>query len=507
MKDSSNTTKQNRSEVPEFATLPLDSFHLQSKLIIPLRRSEKLDYTTENEIMYVSEIKVSETIPTTVRIIFLILLSVIPTGLSYHIYSITTLQDQIESSLGISETSYNLIIALTIAPSVILPFFLGGLIDKIGSSLGLTIGTLIFFFGDTIILYAFYLNSLYAVYVGCLFIGLGIDVTFISHIKMIQKWFRGKHLSLALGFIATIASITSVVANIVAPLLYNVGEGKGLILVPIGVQCLVSLLSVVMAGVLFFFDGKYNHIFVQNALVETNKTVELKVVKHFPQTFWFIATAAVCGYSTIMGTNFISYKFLQEKFNLSPNTAGIIRTIPQFVVLFLSPIMGKITDLYGKKLNLLMAAYLILWSTLMMSAFFPSTSNLIELCTVFVLQGIFSSIHRVCPFAAMMLIIKTQHMGVASGLYCWFNGVMLSAVMFADRLVIAATETDRDHGYFWVFLLLAVFPTVAFGLILYAKIKDSEKGSVLEEVPSKIRASIFARGGSFKTTHPQSEEK
>ena len=471
--------------------------HLNPHSAHNLSRSERQQsYRMENEEMFLSETKATTSISGLTRTIFLILVSSILNGYYYHLSNLSTLQSQIESTLNISEASYGFFATLTAAPSAIVPIFFGGLIDKIGAATGLVIGTCLLAIGDGIVLLGFNFHSVYLIYAGCLSFGFGTDITVISQIKILQKWFRGKDLSLALGVSAAIGYIMTVVASILGPVFYRLGANGGSLMIPIFIQFAVTVCSFIISGFTWIIDKRNDHVFKQNQLIETSEKINFRVILSFPKIYWYMAFAGVLGYSAYMGTSIISSKFLETRFGFSNDKAGVIRTIPQWVVLALSTPMGKFTDVFGKKIFLFFIAQTALCASLITSAFLPDDSTMYVVGSMFVVQGFFAALNTIIPYASMMLVIKTQNVGIAYGFYCWMIGIILGSITLLDGVIIDATVSDSRHGYFWIFIFLAVFPALSLLFLVLAKKQDNEIGGVLDSDPKKVRASIFARSAT-----------
>lgn len=115
------------------------------------------------------------------------------------------------------ELKFGLLYTLYSAPNVLLPFFGGYLVDRIGvrfclllfSSL-IAIGQLIFSFGVSI-------KNWPIIFLGRVVFGLGGESFTVANSAILANWFKGRELALAFGINLSISKLGSVINNVTSP--------------------------------------------------------------------------------------------------------------------------------------------------------------------------------------------------------------------------------------------------------------------------------------------------
>ena len=141
---------------------------------------------------------------------------------NYYCYdNPAALQSRIETYMGPDNfaVNFSLLYSLYSLPNILLPFFGGFFIDKLGVRVCLltfagciTAGQIIFAFGLSI-------KSWYIMFLGRVIYGLGGESLGVGNSAVLSEWFKGKELAFAFGLNLSVARLGSVMNNNVSPIL------------------------------------------------------------------------------------------------------------------------------------------------------------------------------------------------------------------------------------------------------------------------------------------------
>lgn len=100
---------------------------------------------------------------------------------------------------------------------MILPLFAGILVDKLGFRIGLISYTISMLIGS-LLMYIANIKRNYSLFQwGMVSFGIGSEAMCIILAAYISTWFIGKELAISLGMVPTIAGLSAITANWVAP--------------------------------------------------------------------------------------------------------------------------------------------------------------------------------------------------------------------------------------------------------------------------------------------------
>lgn len=187
---------------------------------------------------------------------------------SYYCFDIpaalkTQLEDQMGSEGDAFEVEFSLLYTLYAAPNVILPFFGGYFVDKLGFRICLLVFSSLIAGGQAIFSFGVSLKSWPVVYLGRLIFGFGGESFSVANAVLLTDWFKGKELALAFGINLAISKLGSVINNVLSPLL---ASSMGIIFA-MWFGTIVCLFSVVCVILTIPIDR------AMDKLIEKNKSV------------------------------------------------------------------------------------------------------------------------------------------------------------------------------------------------------------------------------------------
>ena len=119
------------------------------------------------------------------------------------------------------EFDFGLLYTLYAAPNVVLPFFGGYFVDKLGFRLCLLCFSSLIAIGQAIFSFGVSIKSWPVVYLGRLVFGFGGESFSVANAVLLTDWFKGSELALAFGINLAISKLGSVVNNVLSPELTN----------------------------------------------------------------------------------------------------------------------------------------------------------------------------------------------------------------------------------------------------------------------------------------------
>lgn len=420
--------------------------------------------------------QIADSIKKSIRIFLLLSASLSNVCYFTHTTTTNTLQAQIQQKLAISETQYGLITTCLAIPSVIVPLFLGALIDRLGSRISLLLGSLILVIGDIITFIGAINANLNVVLAGQLIFGLGTDSMVISKVKIMQKWFKGKDFALATGLSVVLIAVCIIAVSSLSPVLFNINNS---LFLPFFVELLFGAFSFGMSALAALIDKKNDNAFEKFHVSEKIEKFSFSALRAMPKLFWYVCMSGVLSYGTYSLMNLISSKFIQVRFGMLDSQSGYLRAIPQLGVLAIPIWLGWLLDRYGKRIHAFTFGVTALMIAFILNATLPNCSGCYTVVAPFILEGIYIGVFGVTFYPMIGLVVKTENVGLAMGTFTWFIGIFGAILSPIDGAIIDATKEGEMHGYSAVFWFLLCFQVICMGLLLLAVKKDLRTGKIL----------------------------
>lgn len=423
----------------------------------------------------------------------------LPAALETQIIDVITTQQ-----MNISIVQYNMFYSFYSFPNIIFPLFGGYLIDKFGakfliiaSSLLITIGQAVFAFGVSI-------NSFPIALLGRAIFGCGGDNLDIAQNIIIISWFTGKELSMAFGLNSAMALFGSSLNDNLEPFIVektNLNTGMLICFL----ACCISFLDTFFLNSL---DGKRNKILgiKGKAEVPECERFRLKDVKEFSLLFWILLLNCVVIDASVYCFWYITSGFYQDRFGYNKVQSSSIMSIVFLVPMVCCPIIGIITDKYGKRTILLIIAALFL-ALFNLACMFTSDSYRPILPIFYLgLLGLGYSIHSTVFWSGLSYAVESKLLGTAYGItYSVSNMGLVIVPIFTGYLQDATTE---ENGYYWVNVTLGTLAMIGAltGTLIYfidigtggiLNSKDPEK-ALKDYTETQTNAESLATYQSFK---------
>jgi len=104
-------------------------------------------------------------------------------------------------------------------PNIILPFFGGMLIDRMGVRFSIFVFSSILILGQLVVVISAYKFEYYSMLVGRCIFGIGSESLNAAQAAIMAHWFRGQEVSLALGLCLSVPKLGSAFNSFLSPMI------------------------------------------------------------------------------------------------------------------------------------------------------------------------------------------------------------------------------------------------------------------------------------------------
>jgi len=163
----------------------------------------------------------------TVRWIVLVLACVMMIGNYYCYDNPSALQSQMKSLMGSKSggvlfgTYFNLLYTVYSIPNMVLPFFGGFFVDKLGCSVCLVVFSAFILAGQIVFAFGSSIKSWPVMLLGRVIFGFGGESITVAQSALLADWFAGGELAFAFGINLSISRLGSVINDVISPALAN----------------------------------------------------------------------------------------------------------------------------------------------------------------------------------------------------------------------------------------------------------------------------------------------
>eukprot|EP01083_Nonionella_stella_P159843 521890_1 len=302
---------------------------------------------------------------------------------SYFTFDLpSSLLKQFTETYSLSLFEFTLFSTIYSFPNIVLPFFGGILVDRVGPANSmilftslLVVGQLVFSFGTLISSGAYTLML-----VGRTILGFGGECLCVASSAFVATLFKGKEVAFAMGLSLSISRLGSVVVFLIMPSIYDsLGLSSAVwfttLLLGSGLVGVVAM-SILSRG----YMKNPDHVEgVEMEIQQPGETVSydleagrdaskiekeekdehrfrLSDIYEFEPIYWVLSASCVIVYATIAPFISIGGGFLQSKYGFGLHEADMYISIPYTISAISTPFIGIIVDRLGKR------AYLLLMS-------------------------------------------------------------------------------------------------------------------------------------------------
>jgi len=226
-------------------------------------------------------------------------------------------------------------------PNVILAFFGGILVDRLGVRFGSFTFCSLVFLGQIMFSFGVQFKQYWLCLFGRFTFGLGGESLTVAQNTYTARWFEGRSLALCFGIVVAFSRIGSSVNFAVTPQLANIG-------VPFAVwfgtiMCCVSFVACLIGATLDWYGEK------RVRQISSDEKISIRHIFAFSIPVWVIFLLCVFFYMAILSFYTVASDIYQNSgFEYSPTKASLFIFIPNFISIFASPTFGFLIDRVGR---------------------------------------------------------------------------------------------------------------------------------------------------------------
>ena len=397
----------------------------------------------------------------------LVMVSVIMFG-SYYVYdSLSPINDNIQTAMGLDNSKFGLLFTFYALPNIFFLLVIAGfLLDKIGVRKAGTFYAFMIRLGSVITSIGAG-NSFVLMLVGRMIFGFGSEATLLVTNKVIARWFKGKELGLAFGLNITVMRLGTVLAlNSSAQIAAKTGAWRW----SVWAGSAVMLVSFVLFMLYIYKDKTID---AESGAGDDEKIV-VKDVFNLKPAFWAVTLLCLTFYSAVFPFTSHAPRFLQTKFGLSAARGGQYTSYIMLASMIFTPILGFLVDRFGHRGKIMMAG-----SLLIVPAHLLLGLTYVHPAVAFILLGISFSLVPAALWPAVPILVREKYLGTAYGIIAWIQNIGLAAFPWLAGRVVDMSGGDYTNMQ-WMFASLG-FAGLVFSVMLLVIDKRDATGL---ELPS-----------------------
>lgn len=387
--------------------------------------------------------------------------------------------------LGISDYNYNLFYAIFAWTNAVVVIGAGVLIDKLGNRVGAILFSFLCLSGTSIFAVGSMLKGTPAMFpvmlLGRLLFGSGNGAVSIVQFRIGAYWFKNKEIALAFGVMLTVSRLGSVL-NFFFTETFKEQFGLTWTLWGGAIMCGLGFISAVIVSTLDSSGVK--QLGDSASQKSASKKMSLLDFKHFSLSYWLLVLTIVFGYNGLIpfiadSSKFIFLKY-GDKFDLNTKTAAYISSAVYFVSMVISPFLGALVDIFGRRGYLTMCCTILTIPVFGVLAF-----TYIHPLIPTIWLGFTYSFLAASTWSAIPLVVPLANMGIAIGIT---NSSQMIGIGFSNLIVgkllgknqgLSNTETLRRWKFVMIFLLANTVTSVLTSLAL--NISDKNRGRTVNK--------------------------
>lgn len=411
-----------------------------------------------------------------------------------------------DGCLGMSDDDYNLLYAIYAWTNALVVIGAGFLIDKLGNRLGVFLFSFLCVLGScTFAAGAFLKGTSYLLPVmllGRLLFGSGNGSLTIVQNRITAYWFKNKELALAFGITLAFSRLGSVLNFFLTQSFKDVHGlpwtlWGGAMLCGLGFICALVVSFLDKMGVRALGD--------EDNLKMQSKKLKVTDIKHFSLSYWLLALAIMFFYNGVFPFVADASKFIHLKYHMDPKVSAYIAGAVYDVSMVLSPFLGGVIDVIGKRGILALLCSLL---TIPLFGLLAFTTVYPLVCTLWL--GVTYSFAAASLWPSIPLVVSQATVGTAMGLTTSIQMIGIGISNLIVGQILGKNDKDQDADqtlrrwkFVMIFLLANSLACVATTTFL--NINDKRKGGILNISRKERQQQEFEK--SIKQKDEDDEEK
>ncbi|CAD8152611.1 unnamed protein product [Paramecium pentaurelia] len=375
------------------------------------------------------------------------------------------LSTEIQNNFNVHQQDINYLYAIYSMPNILLPFFGGIIIDKIGIRSALLIFCSFLIIGQSLCVQGAQTKNFNLLKFGMFFLGVGAEVSLlVTQSTLLTKWFLGKEISLAFGVQLTFIRVGSIIAVNQLPQIYvSYGNSFGACMIYCLAIILITTVSCIIQTIIDFISDKRdsNHYQSQTQLLlEQQKPVSCKDLKEFNYDFYLISISCMCGYCIFLILQLNALRMFQIRYNLTFSYQTLLYSLPYIICIILTPIVGHLIDKVGKRPYFLIVSGCLATSSIIVYSLNVDCSVQNQ-CLNYVLaaqliNGLFFALFAPLIWPCIPICVSSNTQGTGFGVVCSMQNAGLTVFpIIVGRILLNENPINYQHMiYFLGFIAL-----------------------------------------------------
>lgn len=331
-------------------------------------------------------------------------------------------------------------------------------------------------------------TSLTVAYIGCMLFGLGSEIAGVAVTRSIAKWFKGKHMALAMGLQLSIARLGTATSLLIAPMLVVTGaEGHIYTLAETAKPALVGL-GVLAVGLILWaafvaMDSRFDKEAGTSDKVKTAEEDKFRFsdiwkILSNPR-FLMIAILCVTFYCCVIRFKKFGSDILIPLFGVEMSISSLLLAMIPFFTIVFTPLFGALVDKVGKATTWMVTGAGMVLAAHLIITFAPQG----EPIYAYIAIGLLGTGYSLVPSAmwpSVPKIVPERNLGTAYSLIYWVQNLGMWAVPILVGNIInngGSTHAGKVSAALnaeYVFILLGVIAVGVAALLVRSSRKHPE---------------------------------
>ena len=331
-------------------------------------------------------------------------------------------------------------------------------------------------------------TSLTVAYIGCMLFGLGSEIAGVAVTRSIAKWFKGKHMALAMGLQLAIARLGTAMALLIAPVLvnaglknhvYTLGETAKPALVGMGVLAVGLILWAIFVAMDARFDKEAGTTDkVKTAEEDKFRFSDIWKILSNPR-FLMIAILCVTFYCCVIRFKKFGSDILIPLFGVEMNISSLLLAMIPFFTIVFTPLFGALVDKVGKATTWMITGAGMVLAAHLIITFAPQGQPIYAYIAI----GLLGTGYSLVPSAmwpSVPKIVPEKNLGTAYSLIYWVQNLGMWSVPILVGNIInngGATPAGKVSAALnaeYVFILLGVIAVSVAVMLMRASRRHPE---------------------------------
>ena len=333
-------------------------------------------------------------------------------------------------------------------------------------------------------------TSLTVAYIGCMLFGLGSEIAGVAVTRSIAKWFKGRHMALAMGLQLAIARLGTAMALLIAPRLvnaglenhvYTLGETAKPALVGMGVLAVGLILWAMFVAMDARFDKEAGTTDkVKTAEEDKFRFSDIWKILSNPR-FLMIAILCVTFYCCVIRFKKFGSDILIPLFGVEMNISSLLLAMIPFFTIVFTPLFGALVDKVGKATTWMITGAGMVVAAHLIITFAPQGQPIYAYIAI----GLLGTGYSLVPSAmwpSVPKIVPEKNLGTAYSLIYWVQNLgMWSVPILVGNIINKGGTTSSGKisaalNAEYIFILLGVIAVSVAIMLLRASRKHPELG-------------------------------